>query len=149
MTGSDFILVLNAGSSSLKFGLFDGGARQPARRCQGQFLGLDTTARLRVFDDLGRRLLDEPTTVTDHAQAEPWVGGRHAAAGTARRAPPGRRPAPDSRPGPFLQVDALMAGHVHPVHLAHHQPLRQDEAGQGQHGHDQGSQQRRGEVAHL
>src|SRR3954462_12563214 len=42
---SDVILVLNAGSSSLKFTLFDVGGEEPSVLCSGQISGIGTPPR--------------------------------------------------------------------------------------------------------
>ncbi|MGE4071996.1 MAG: acetate/propionate family kinase [Lysobacterales bacterium] len=48
------ILVLNAGSSSLKFGLYDASAAQPALRLRGQISSLSRQPQFRVRDAEGR-----------------------------------------------------------------------------------------------
>lgn len=54
------VLVLNAGSSSIKFALFqsDAGAGDPARLCEGQIDHVGGTARLKAFDSAGVCLID-------------------------------------------------------------------------------------------
>ncbi len=90
MARADSILVLNAGSSSLKFALFSTSGREPLRRCHGRFQGLGAAARFRVFDAGSKPLLDEPAAVADHERALDrlldWLGrqadyGELAAAG--------------------------------------------------------------------
>ena len=60
MTADDFALVLNAGSSSLKFCVF----RRPETRqwqldAKGQIEGIGTSPRLSVKDGVGARIADE------------------------------------------------------------------------------------------
>lgn len=67
------ILVLNAGSSSLKFSVFEVPASGEMRaRAVGQVEGLGTAPRLKVKDGDGQRIADvrwETTEVANHAQA--------------------------------------------------------------------------------
>lgn len=55
------VLVLNAGSSSIKFGLFriGPGAADGSRLCQGQIAHIGAAARLQASDATGAPLLDE------------------------------------------------------------------------------------------
>ncbi|MGD9583249.1 MAG: acetate/propionate family kinase [Lysobacterales bacterium] len=63
------ILVLNSGSSSLKFALFDATAALPLRyRGAVARIGLNDS-RWRVSDATGRVLLDETAAITDHPAA--------------------------------------------------------------------------------
>ncbi|MGE0154842.1 MAG: acetate/propionate family kinase [Reyranellaceae bacterium] len=56
---ADSILVVNAGSSSIKFQLFDVGAgNQPLRGLRGQLDGIGTQPRLRARDGQGVELVD-------------------------------------------------------------------------------------------
>jgi acetate kinase len=58
---SGSILVLNAGSSSIKFSLFPGGQR-PTREdiiYEGKYAGLRHRARFTAKDDAGAPLVDE------------------------------------------------------------------------------------------
>jgi acetate kinase len=62
------ILVVNAGSSSLKFQLFDVVAGAPRRRIRGQLDGIGVHPRLRATDAAGAILVDRadsPTTILD------------------------------------------------------------------------------------
>jgi acetate kinase len=76
------LLVVNAGSSSLKFGLYGaapGNGDQLA--CSGAASGLGHEARLQVSDAAGRRLIDEPLpAAADHetalARLLPWIEQR-------------------------------------------------------------------------
>lgn len=80
---SDYALVLNAGSSSLKFCIF---GREPGRpwtmEARGQIEGIGTSPRLRVKDGAGRGIEDRPLdgAVRDGRSAlEPlaaWLRGR-------------------------------------------------------------------------
>ncbi len=80
---SETVLVLNAGSSSIKFQLFalDGGA--PQRRLKGQMEGIGTRPRLAAGDGDGRSLVDRtlaPDEVADlpgaMAVLEDWIQGQ-------------------------------------------------------------------------
>ena len=64
----DYGLVLNAGSSSLKFCVFVGHAKQEWQlAARGQIDGIGTSAKLSVKDDAGAKLADEklPASVKD------------------------------------------------------------------------------------
>ena len=52
------ILVLNAGSSSLKFGLYEGASKPPAVRLRGQISSLSQRPQFKVRDDQGRSLCE-------------------------------------------------------------------------------------------
>ena len=57
---TDAILVINAGSSSLKFSLFPAG-RRPSRQdlvCEGAFAGIRDRAHFTAKDGAGARLAD-------------------------------------------------------------------------------------------
>jgi len=57
---ADHVLVLNAGSSSLKFGMYRRPEKGPlARVAQGQIDGIGTRARLSAKDDAGATLVDQ------------------------------------------------------------------------------------------
>ena len=56
---SDAVLVLNAGSSSIKFGLFDIGAAEPQLLCKGLLDEQEKTPRLLVNDASGKALFDK------------------------------------------------------------------------------------------
>src|SRR5260370_23906614 len=65
---SDTVLVLNAGSSSIKFALFPAD-QQPARHdlvCEGAYTGLGHQVHFTAKDGAGNRLIDEqlPETTT-------------------------------------------------------------------------------------
>lgn len=56
---AESILVVNAGSSSIKFQLFDVGAgSEPRRRLRGQLDGIGSKPRLRARDGQGREVVD-------------------------------------------------------------------------------------------
>ncbi len=62
------ILVVNAGSSSLKFQIFGCESGEPERRIRGQIDGIGVRPRLRAEDAEGRILIDEessPTRIPD------------------------------------------------------------------------------------
>jgi acetate kinase len=67
---SECIAVLNAGSSSIKFALYSGGARQPAN-FRGQVEGIGIDPHLTVKDGAGRLIAEEewPKGGLDHRQA--------------------------------------------------------------------------------
>ena len=73
------ILVLNAGSSSLKFSVFAlpaAGSMHPV--AVGQIEGLGTAPRLKVKDGAGERMVDEQwdmSEVATHAQALQRIAG--------------------------------------------------------------------------
>ena len=67
---NDYALVLNAGSSSLKFCLFERPARESWRLgARGQIEGIGTSPHLSVKDADGQRLADEDVSVRDGHQA--------------------------------------------------------------------------------
>jgi acetate kinase len=74
------ILVLNAGSSSIKFSAFDTAAdRAVIARAHGQVEGIGTTApRFEVADHAGQKLAGEPLAQNDHrgaiAAIHDWFG---------------------------------------------------------------------------
>jgi acetate kinase len=84
MTAS--ILVLNAGSSSIKFSVFDGSGSPPAYRVLGEIEAIGTAARLRAIDAAQRPLIDEAVTASTHAQAIVVID-RWLAANMPRNAP--------------------------------------------------------------
>jgi acetate kinase len=64
------ILVINAGSSSVKFSVFETGAdRTLAPRVHGQVEGIGNSPRLTVGDAAGRALADQPVAGEDHERA--------------------------------------------------------------------------------
>ncbi len=69
----DAILVVNAGSSSVKFQIFDhGGSGDPQRLIKGQFDGIGTQPRLRAEGRDGKALIDKkysPQEIPDVATA--------------------------------------------------------------------------------
>ncbi|MCC7412756.1 MAG: acetate/propionate family kinase [Gammaproteobacteria bacterium] len=65
MAGGDSILVLNCGSSSIKFALFTRGDR-PARLMSGAATGIGGPARLRCNDGRGEPLFDAAIDAPDH-----------------------------------------------------------------------------------
>ncbi|MFN7001327.1 MAG: acetate/propionate family kinase, partial [Elioraea tepidiphila] len=69
MPGAPAILVINAGSSSVKFALFDATTSAPRRLLRGQVEGIGATPRLR-FRDSDRPEVTRPLpAATGHAQA--------------------------------------------------------------------------------
>lgn len=69
---SDATLVINAGSSSIRFGVFSAGAA-PARKLRGLIDGLGTQPRFTASNDAGKAFTDTPFTnaspAMTHAQA--------------------------------------------------------------------------------
>ncbi len=64
------ILVLNAGSSSIKFSVFETMAdRSLAIGAHGQVAGIGTASQLEVADGRGRELADQPAAADDHEGA--------------------------------------------------------------------------------
>src|SRR3954454_15080962 len=64
------ILVINAGSSSIKFSVFETAADRLLTAGQhGQVAAIGTSARMEVTDAQGRMLLDQPAAATDHQAA--------------------------------------------------------------------------------
>src|ERR1051325_10014906 len=64
------ILVINAGSSSIKFSVFETAAdRSLAVGAHGQFSAIGPEAHLEVADAQGRKLLDQPMAGADHRSA--------------------------------------------------------------------------------
>ncbi len=64
------ILILNSGSSSIKFALYDGDNEQLPLLGRGRIEGIGGATRLRAFDKQGQPLVDRPLSDTlDHAQA--------------------------------------------------------------------------------
>jgi acetate kinase len=74
---ADVILVLNAGSSSIKFSAFAPSAQDPELELRGQIEGLYTTPRFAAFDakgtDIGTRTWDEGVQL-GHAGAIAYLG---------------------------------------------------------------------------
>lgn len=56
---SDVVLVLNAGSSSIKFGLFDITPTEPALRCKGQLDEHEKAPRIVVTDASGKEVFEK------------------------------------------------------------------------------------------
>ena len=72
---SDAVLVLNAGSSSLKFSVFFArGGDEPSLSVRGQLEGIGTTPRFRASDAAGASLVDEALAASDHAAALTHLG---------------------------------------------------------------------------
>jgi acetate kinase len=79
---ADTILVINAGSSSIKFSLFDvDGGRALRLTCKGQIDGIGTQPRLRARDAQGATLIDSKLSAADVsdgpaalAQVGGWLG---------------------------------------------------------------------------
>lgn len=64
------ILVINAGSSSVKFSLFETAAdRSLSAGAHGQVEGIGVSARIDITDAQGRKLLGEPVSAKDHEAA--------------------------------------------------------------------------------
>ncbi|HYM72279.1 MAG TPA: acetate/propionate family kinase [Stellaceae bacterium] len=64
------ILVINAGSSSIKFAVFQtGNDRSLVAGAHGQVEGIGTSARFEVVDARGGRLAERPMTANDHDAA--------------------------------------------------------------------------------
>ena len=76
---SDNVLVLNAGSSSIKFGLFDIGPAEPELRCKGVLDEQEKAPRIVVTDPSGKQLFEKRRScdeTTDHgllADIFSWV----------------------------------------------------------------------------
>jgi acetate kinase len=69
------ILVINAGSSSIKFSVFDCGADHTlSAGVQGQVAAIGSAARIEVTDAQGRKLRDQPVPGHDHQAA---IGAIH------------------------------------------------------------------------
>ena len=88
------ILVINAGSSSIKFSIFDGGAGGAlSASAHGQVEGIGTAPHLEVSDAQGRKLADQRLAAGGHdgaiAAIHDWyashVGGEAAFAGVGHR----------------------------------------------------------------
>ena len=56
---TDAVLALNAGSSSIKFGLFDIGATEPRLKCKGLLDEQEKAPRLLVNDASGKALFEK------------------------------------------------------------------------------------------
>lgn len=64
------ILVINSGSSSIKFGLYDGDSSQLSAMWHGEIAGIGTTPKLQVFDrDSSSIVVVQLKKGSDHAQA--------------------------------------------------------------------------------
>jgi len=76
----ELILVINAGSSSIKFSLFESAADHSLTAgTHGQVEGIGTAARMAVADGNGRKLSERNLDATDHkgaiAQIHDWFAG--------------------------------------------------------------------------
>ncbi len=82
---ADVILVLNAGSSSIKFRAFDAGPPDPELLFYGQVEGLYTTAHFSAKDANGARIAEHRWEPTPHSatRARPTTSASSCAA-TAR-----------------------------------------------------------------
>jgi acetate kinase len=56
---SDAVLVLNAGSSSIKFGLFDIASGEPALKCKGLLDEQENAPSIVVTDSSGEKLFEK------------------------------------------------------------------------------------------
>src|SRR5215475_7219657 len=66
----DPILVINAGSSSIKFSVFETAADQSLQAgVHGQVEGIGTSPRLKIADAQGRSLADQTAAGNDHRAA--------------------------------------------------------------------------------
>jgi len=64
------ILVINAGSSSIKFSVFETAAdRSLSPGAHGQVAAIGASARIEVADAQGRKLIDQPASAQDHKAA--------------------------------------------------------------------------------
>jgi acetate kinase len=87
------ILVINAGSSSIKFSVFETAGRAPAAALDGQVEGIGTAPHLEVRDARGNRITDETVAAADHdgaiAAIHEWlaahVGGEAGIAAVGHR----------------------------------------------------------------
>src|SRR5437763_9934627 len=74
---ADLILVLNAGSSSIKFCAFDANLAEPELVLHGQVEGLYTAARFRAKDASGAAIAEhrwEPDAAFGHHEATEYIG---------------------------------------------------------------------------
>lgn len=62
---SDAVLVLNSGSSSIKFGLFDISAGEPVLSCKGLLDEQDKVPRLLVTDPAGKTMIEKRREASD------------------------------------------------------------------------------------
>jgi acetate kinase len=75
---ADLILVLNAGSSSIKFCAFDAGPAEPELVLHGQVEGLYTAAHFSAKDASGAKIGEqrwEPDAAFGHHEATEFIGG--------------------------------------------------------------------------
>src|SRR5438067_7777734 len=73
------ILVINAGSSSIKFSVFETAAnRSLSLRVHGEVAGIGTASRFSVVDAQGRDLADEAIPRNDHEGATGAILGWYA-----------------------------------------------------------------------
>jgi acetate kinase len=125
----DPILVLNAGSSSLKFSIFETLAdRSLCAGIHGEVEGIGDTAKLHVIDAKGRKLEDKPVVGRDHPAAigaiHGWfkqhTGGESSFAGVGHRVVHGGRE--HIRPvliGPAVLADLERLVPLAPLHQPH------------------------------
>ena len=75
----ELILVINAGSSSIKISVFETAAdRSLTPRVYGEVAGIGTTPRFSVIDAQGRGLADESVSRNDHEGAIAAILGWYA-----------------------------------------------------------------------
>src|SRR3954453_11273589 len=88
------ILIVNAGSSSIKFSVFETAAdRSLSPGAHGQVAAIGASARIEVADAQGRKLIDQPASAQDHKAAiaaiHDWfaghIGGEAALDGVGHR----------------------------------------------------------------
>jgi acetate kinase len=124
------ILVINAGSSSIKFSVFETAAdRSLSAGVHGQVEGIGTTAHLEVADATGQKLADRPVAPSDHpgaiAAIHEWfsrhIGGETSFVAAGHRIVHGG----DRFSAPVLIDDAVIAAleelvPLAPLHQPHH-----------------------------
>jgi acetate kinase len=124
------ILVINAGSSSIKFSVFETAAdRSLSAELHGQVEGIGTAAHLDVSDAAGQKLADTPVTPSDYrgaiAAIHEWFG-RHIGSEASFAAAGHRIVHGGDRFGaPVLIDDAVLAAleelvPLAPLHQPHH-----------------------------
>ena len=124
------ILVINAGSSSIKFSVFETAAdRSLSAGAHGEVAGIGIAARLAVTDTQGRKLTQQPVAGGDHDSAitaiHDWlgshIGGEAALAGVGHRVVHGGTEFSE----PVLVDERVVAGlealvPLAPLHQPHH-----------------------------
>ena len=124
---NDAILVLNAGSSSLKFAVFGGGGHDPALTLRGQIAGLGTAPRFEAADAAGAALPGAAADGLDSHVAAlnallEWLdreaGGRRIGAVGHRVVHGGERREAPARVDPALIAELAALAPLAP----HHQP---------------------------